>query len=190
MDVAGYIHADNSIFSDGSINSLSNISANGYVNAIGGLYSSTSGTIATNFYVGGNITTGASSDATIGNNLNVGQNILVGTDGTDRGILSNYTSSPGSQLKFHMTDFTFTAILGPHAISAETSIAWTNGIFTSQPAVTVAQVTSTGGTTGQLYMVNLQLYNCDTNSCNARLVNLSSGNVNYSVTYRVQMIGY
>jgi hypothetical protein len=105
-----------------------------------------------------------------------------------KGVAYNQNSSTNLKIH-HFTTLTFTAILGPHGRSAEGSIGFGGG-FTSTPKVFVGDIYSTGGTVGDLYMVTLQLYGCDTNSCKARLINHSNGSVNYDIRWNIMAIGY
>ena len=185
LDVNGSINSDFNILANGSISAGGNIFTNGGLSAGGDIFA------GGGLSVGTNITTGSNSDATIGRDIYVGRNIFVGTDGTDRGVISNYTSSPGSQLKYYTTTYSATAVLGPHGISAEATLGLPSGVFTATPTVTVGNIVSTGGTVGQLYMVLMQVYGCSisTNSCKFRLINTSDGSVNYNITYALSMIG-
>lgn len=124
------------------------------------------------------------------NTLNIGNNAVVdGSLKVNNGGGVAYNPSSGTNLKIiPFTTGTFTAILGPHAISGEGSFALPSG-FTSTPKVFVGDIDVTGGTVGTLYMVELQVYGCTTTSCKARLVNRSAGSVNYTITWNCVAIG-
>jgi hypothetical protein len=104
-----------------------------------------------------------------------------------------YNGNSGNNLRIYsFTTGTFAAILGPHDISAEGAISF-NGGFTGTPKVFVGDIDVTGGTVGQLYMVQLQLYGCSTTSgtttCKARLINNSENSVNYHITWNCIAVG-
>ena len=104
-----------------------------------------------------------------------------------------YNSTSATNLKIYpFTTGTFFAVLGGHQLSAEAAIAF-NGGFTGTPRVFVGDIDVTGGTVGELYRVQLQLYGCSTTSgtttCKARLLNTSPNSVNYSITWNCMAIG-
>ncbi|MCP9768538.1 hypothetical protein EGI22_11490 [Lacihabitans sp. LS3-19] len=135
-------------------------------------------------------------DVEFNNNLHVdGTTILDGAVSTLGALTVNngkgvaYNPSSETNLKIiPFTTATFGAILGAHAISAEGSIGLPAG-FTSTPRVFVGDIDATGGTVGQLYMVELVLYGCNTTSCKARLINHSASSVNYNITWNCVAIG-
>jgi hypothetical protein len=148
---------------------------------------------------GGNVGIGVVNPATkldVAGTIHTSTNIDVDGTGAVGGALTvnggkgvAYNPSTATNLKIiPFTTATFVAILGPHGISAEGAIALPAG-FTSTPKVFVGDIDVTGGTTGQLYMVELQLYGCNTTSCKARLVNRSAGSVDYSITWNCVAIG-
>jgi hypothetical protein len=124
------------------------------------------------------------------NTLNIGNNATVdGSLTVNNGKGVAYNPNSATNLKIApFTTGTFTAIIGPHDISGEGSFSLPSG-FTSPPRVFVGDIDVTGGTTGQLYMVELQVYGCTTTSCKARLVNRSAGSVNYTITWNCVAIG-
>lgn len=140
------------------------------------------------------------------NTLNIGSNTMVdGTlavsnNATVEGSLTvnngkgvAYNANSGSNLRIHQfTTATFNAVLAGHAISAEGEIIFNGGV-TSNPRVFVGDIDVTGGSAGQLYMVQLQLYGCTTSggvtTCKARLINNSANSVNYSITWNCIAIG-
>lgn len=104
-----------------------------------------------------------------------------------KGIIKNAEGS--GQLKYYTEAFTFsTGSLGGHALSGEGSILFSVP-FSSTPVVTVGNIVSTGGISGELYRVQLILYGCNTTGCKARLLNTSPSAVNYSVTWNIVCIG-
>jgi hypothetical protein len=104
----------------------------------------------------------------------------------DKGIIRNSTSS---QLKYYTRTAAFTAVLAPFGTSVEGVIGFAAGIFTQPPAVMVGNIVSTGGTQGQLYRVQLMIYDVTTTSCKIRLINTHDGSVNYNVTWNIICIG-
>lgn len=94
---------------------------------------------------------------------------------------------------YPFTTATFSAILSGHQLSNAGAIAF-NGGFTSTPRVFVGDIDVTGGSAGELYRVQLQLYGCSTTNgvttCSARLLNTSPNPVNYTITWNCVAIGY
>ncbi len=140
------------------------------------------------------------------NQLNIGNNTVV--DGTlnvtssaavngnftvngGKGVAYNSTSSTNLKI-YTFTTATFGAVLPGFGLSAEGSIAF-NGGFTGTPSVFVGDIDVTGGSAGELYRVQLQLYGCTTingtTSCKARLLNTSPNAVNYTITWNCMAIG-
>lgn len=141
-----------------------------------------------------------SNDLTVSNNLLVNNNLTVNNNATVDGSLTvnngkgvAYNSTSATNLKIYpFTTATFLAILPGFGLSAEGAIAF-NGGFTGTPRVFVGDIDVTGGSTGELYRVQLQLYGCSTTSgtttCKARLINTSPNSVNYSITWNCVAIG-
>jgi hypothetical protein len=139
-------------------------------------------------------------DARVDGTLNPSTTLDIGNNATVAGSLTvnggkgvAYNANSGTNLRIYsFTTATFNAVLGPHDISAEGAIAF-NGGFTGTPRVFVGDIDVTGGTVGQLYMVQLQLYGCSTSSgvttCKARLINNSENSVNYSITWNCIAVG-
>ncbi|MCX6320105.1 MAG: hypothetical protein NTW29_22690 [Bacteroidetes bacterium] len=96
------------------------------------------------------------------------------------GGATNLRISPFTTANFHV-------ILGPHS-SNETTITLPGG-FTSTPRVFVGSIRATGGTSGELNRVILVLWGCDTNSCNAKVINTDNASVDYNVTWDCLAIG-
>jgi hypothetical protein len=134
-------------------------------------------------------------NAVVNGTLTVNNNnaVVDGTLTVNNGKGVAYNANSGTNLRIYsFTTATFGAVLGPHDISAEGAIAF-NGGFTGTPRVFVGDIDVTGGTVGQLYMVQLQLYGCSTTSgtttCKARLINNSENSVNYNITWNCIAIG-
>jgi hypothetical protein len=138
----------------------------------------------------------AGGDVTAGGNVaasgavNAGGNASVaGTMTVNGGKGIVYNASSGTNLKIHaFTTATFGAVLPGHGLSAEGSIVF-GGSFTSPPRVFVGDIDVTGGSTGELYRVQLILYGATNNSCKARLLNTSPNPVNYTITWNCMAIG-
>ena len=105
-----------------------------------------------------------------------------------KGVLYNVHGA--SQLKYYTRTAAFgTGNLPGFALSAEGVIGFASAGFTSPPKVFVADIVSTGGTAGELYRVQLVIYDVTTTSCKARLLNTSPNLVNYSITWNIVCIG-
>jgi hypothetical protein len=117
-----------------------------------------------------------------------GSTTITGTLTTNNGKGTIYNGASATNLR--MTPFTtanFHAVLGPHG-SAETTIGLPGG-FTTTPRVFVGSIRSTGGTAGELNRVILVLWGCDTNSCNAKIINTDNASVDYNITWDCLAIG-
>lgn len=138
--------------------------------------------------------------AQIDGTLNPTSNLDIGNSATVKGGLTVnngkgvvYNSAGSTNLKIYtFTTETFNAVLPGFGLSAEGAIAFIGG-FTGVPRVFVGDINVTGGTAGELYRVQLQLYGCSTTSgittCKARLLNTSPNPVNYSITWNCMAIG-
>jgi len=127
-------------------------------------------------------------NASVAGSLTVNNSITVNNG---KGVA--YNANSGTNLRiYQFTTATFTAILPGFGLSAEGAIAF-NGGFTGTPRVFVGDIDVTGGASGELYRVQLQLYGCSTTagstSCKARLLNTSPNPVNYSITWNCVAIG-
>ncbi|MBL0152816.1 MAG: hypothetical protein IPP93_04755 [Chitinophagaceae bacterium] len=124
----------------------------------------------------------------IGSNATVAGSLTVNGG---KGVAYNSTSATNLKI-YPFTTATFTAILPGFGLSGEGAIAF-NGGFTGTPRVFVGDIDVTGGASGELYRVQLQLYGCSTTagttSCKARLLNTSPNPVNYSITWNCVAIG-
>jgi hypothetical protein len=126
--------------------------------------------------------------------LNIGNNAAVeGTLTVNNGKGVAYNANSGTNLRiYQFTTATFNAVLPGFGLSAEGAIAF-NGGFTGVPRVFVGDIDVTGGASGELYRVQLQLYGCSTSAgvttCKARLLNTSPNSVNYSITWNCIAIG-
>lgn len=196
----------------GTVNPAYRLHVNGFSYIDGGAYISSDAEVNGYLYVNSNFDVDFDSflnrDATIGRNLKVtGTSTLTGNVSTTgsvsvgtnasvdgaltvnngKGILHN--SQGSAQLKYYTREATFTAILPGHGLSVEGSVGIPSGVFSAAPAVMVGDIVSTGGTVGELFRVQLVLYDCTTTSCKARLLNTSPNAVNYSVTWNLIYIG-
>ncbi|CAF1529396.1 unnamed protein product [Rotaria sordida] len=150
-------------------------------------------TVNSNATVNGSLN--VNTNATVSGSLAVNSNAIVdGSLTVNNGKGVAYNTSSATNLKiFPFTTATFFAILPGFGLSAEGSIGF-NGGFTGTPRVFVGDIDATGGSTGELYRVQLQLYGCSTTSgatsCKARLLNTSPNPVNYSITWNCVAIGY
>ncbi|HSR38442.1 MAG TPA: hypothetical protein VLL95_05965 [Phnomibacter sp.] len=133
--------------------------------------------------IGGNLR--ASGDIKTEASLYVSGNAYVDDN---KGLVRASTADLGN-MKIHKANYTVTAILGAHAASGEFTIAWPAGIFSIAPSVYACNETYTFGTVGELRRVIVKIYDCDTDSCKARLINTDSGAVNYEIRFDVVMIG-
>lgn len=124
----------------------------------------------------------------VGNNATVDGSLTVNNG---KGVAYNASSSTNMRI-YTFTTATFNAVLPGFGLSAEAAIAF-NGGFTGTPRVFVGDIDVTGGSAGELYRVQLQLYGCATVSgvttCKARLLNTSPNPVNYSITWNCVAIG-
>lgn len=124
----------------------------------------------------------------MGENASVAGSLTVNNG---KGVAYNANSSTNLRI-YQFTTATFNAILPGHGLSAEGAIAF-NGGFTGVPRVFVGDIDVTGGASGELYRVQLQLYGCSTSAgvttCKARLLNTSPNPVNYSITWNCIAIG-
>lgn len=142
---------------------------------------------------GGNVGIGTSSPLEkldVNGNLNVRSSTNIEgslTVNGGKGIMRNAQTT--GQLKYYTREVAFGAILGGFALSGEGSFGFSSAGFTTTPVVTVGDIVSTGGDSGQLYRVQLIIYGCDTNSCKARLLNTSPNAVNYNITWNIICIG-
>jgi hypothetical protein len=126
--------------------------------------------------------------------LNIGNNAVVdGSLTVNNGKGVAYNANSGTNLRiYQFTTATFGAVLPGFGLSVEGSIIF-NGGFTGVPRVFVGDIDVTGGSSGELYRVQLQLYGCSTTSgtttCKARLLNTSPNPVNYTITWNCMAIG-
>jgi hypothetical protein len=147
---------------------------------------------------GGNMGIGTTNPAyklDINGTANVATNLTVGgttaiegnlTVNNGKGILRSWN---GTQIKYYTQESSVHAVLPAFGTSIEGTIAWPSGIFTSPPNILVGDITSTGGSTGQLYRVQLVCYDATTTSCHFRLINTWNGAIDYNITWNIVYIG-
>ena len=103
------------------------------------------------------------------------------------GIVQN--SHGSGQVKYYTRTATATISLPGFGSSSEFTIGFSPGIFTNPPKVFVGDIVSTGGTVGELYRIQLVIYDVTTTSCHAKLINTSPNAVNYSTTWNIVCLG-
>jgi hypothetical protein len=155
------------------------------------------GTVPTSSYlldVGSSLPSRIQGALTTNGTFTVNDNAVVSgalTVNNGKGVAYNANSSTNLRI-YTFTTATFGAVLPGFGLSAEGAIAF-NGGFTGVPRVFVGDIDVTGGTAGELYRVQLQLYGCTTSAgittCKARLLNTSPNPVNYSITWNCMAIG-
>ena len=131
----------------------------------------------------------AGSNAVIDGNVTANNAVIDGnvTVNNGKGIIQNVHGA--GQLKYYTRTAAFGAVLSGFGLSAEGSFGFASAGFTSPPKVFVGDIVSTGGTVGELYRVQLIIYDCTTTSCKARLLNTSPNAVNYNITWNIVCIG-
>jgi hypothetical protein len=159
----------------------------------GGILHDTDGMKFRNFGANDNFYFRNSVNNTIASIDPSGNTQIDGTLTVNNGKGVAYNSASSTNLKIYtFTTATFNAVLPGFGLSAEGAIAF-NGGFTGTPRVFVGDIDVTGGSSGELYRVQLQLYGCATASgtttCKARLLNTSPNPVNYSITWNCMAIG-
>jgi len=126
----------------------------------------------------------------VNGNIHAETNAVI--DGTltvnnGKGVVYN-VHGPG-QVKYYTRTVEFGAILSGFGLSAEGIFGFASAGFTSPPKVFVGDIVSTGGTVGELYRVQLVIYDCTNTSCKARLLNTSPNAVNYNITWNIVCMG-
>ena len=141
---------------------------------------------------GGNIGIGTSNPLQklhVGGNAQIDQNLDVNgqlTVKNDKGVL--YNSSGSTNLRYYTRTAEFElSNLQPLAISGEAIIGLSG--FSSAPQVFVGNIVVTGGTTGQLYTLDLVIYDVTPTQCKCRIKNNSNTVINQSVTWNIMCIG-
>ena len=207
LDIAGNLHTSSNAYFDGSVGI--GTASPGYkfqvTNGAIALYNTTDSkawtfnyTSGSNyFYIsenaatrmvvanGGNVGIGTTAPAVkldVTGDANVSGNLTVNGN---RGLLRNAAGS--AQLRYYTRTAAFTAILPAFGTSAEGSIGFSG--FTGTPQVIVGDIVSTGGTVGQLYRVQLVVYDVTPTGCHCRLINTSNTAVNYNITWNIICIG-
>ena len=164
-----------------------------YSSASNYFYLSENGTNRMVVMNGGNVGIGTSSPdekLDVNGNLRVAASANIEANLTvsgGKGIMRNAQTT--GQLKYYTREVAFGAALGGFDLSAEGSFGFASAGFSTTPVVMVGDIVSTGGTTGQLYRVQLIIYGCNTEGCKARLLNTSENAVNYSITWNIVCIG-
>jgi len=142
---------------------------------------------------GGNVGIGLSfptSKLDVNGDANVRGDAVVAGDVTvknGKGIMYNVAGS--TPLKYYTRTAAFTAILNGNQLSGEGSVGFSSAGFTSPPQVFAGDIVSTGGTVGELFRVQLVIYDVTTTSCHVRLLNTSPNAVNYNITWNMICIG-
>jgi len=104
------------------------------------------------------------------------------------GILQN--SQGSGQLKYFTKQVSFnTGAMSAFGVGGELSIAFNAGVFTTAPKVSVGNIVTSSGTTGDPYHVQLVIYDVTTTGCKAKIVNLSPNAVDYAITWNIDCIG-
>lgn len=215
LDVAGIVHGSSNAYFDGFVG-IGTLSPNyklqvnngsvafynttdlktwqfNYSNGSNFFYLAEDGSARLVVQNGGNVGIGTTVPAVkldVAGGLNVDANATVGGDLTvsgGRGIMRN--SQASGQLKYYTREAAFGAILSGFQLSGEGTFGFASAGFTTAPVVIVGDMVSTGGTVGELYRVQLVVYDCTTTSCKCRLLNTSPNAVNYNVTWNIVCIG-
>ena len=149
------------------------------------------------FANGGNIgigtnTPGARLDvngsANVETNLTVGGTASVTGNITMNGKGMLYNAAGSGKLRYYTRTAAFTVVnLAPHGISPEGAIGFSG--FTSAPEVFVGDITTTGGTTGQLWKLQLIIYDVTASGCKCRISNTSNTTCNQDITWNISCIG-
>jgi hypothetical protein len=207
LDIAGTLHSSSNAYFDGSVGV--GTTSPGYKfqvnNGAIALFNTTDAKAWTlNYSSGSNffyLAENAAIRMVVANGGNVGigtttplaQLDVAGTGNFDgdltvsgnKGLIRNAAGS--SQLRYYTRTAAFTAILGAFGTSPEGSIGFSG--FTGTPQVIVGDIVSTGGTVGQLYRVQLVIYDVTPTGCHCRLINTSDGPVNYGITWNIICVG-
>lgn len=142
---------------------------------------------------GGNVGIGTTAPAArldVAGTANISSDLTVFGDIVVNGNKGIVRSTNGTQIKYYSQQAAFFNVgLAAFGTSAEANIAWPAGMFSSPPKVLVGDITSTGGSTGQLWRMQLVTYDVTTTGCHCVIINTWNGAVNYSVTWNIVCIG-
>jgi hypothetical protein len=131
------------------------------------------------------------TDVNAGNNITASNDIIAGGDVTANGggVLYNTVAPAATNLKVYYRTAAFNVTnLAGHAETVEASVGIGGG-FTNPPMVFVGDITTTGGTLGPLYHLQLITYGSTTGSFKIRILNNGDDPVTQNITYNVMCIG-
>jgi len=105
----------------------------------------------------------------------------------NKGVL--YNASGAANMRYYTRQASFSVNnLQPQTLSGETSIAFDGG-FSLPPVVTVGDIVSNGGTAGQLFALDLKVYDVTANTCKVRLMNTGNAPITQNITWNIVCIG-
>lgn len=129
-------------------------------------------------------------DAALTGNMSVAGNAAVAGNLTvkgNKGVL--YNAASAANIRYYTREASFSVnALAPQTLSSEATIAFDSG-FTNAPVVIVGDIVSNGGTAGQLFALDLKVYNVTANSCKVRLINNGNAPITQSITWNIVCIG-
>ena len=100
-----------------------------------------------------------------------------------------YNTQATTNLKVYRRTAAFTVTgLAAHTLSAEGTVD-IGGNYTEAPSVFVGDITSTGGTAGPLFQLQLVTYGANTNSFKIRILNNSNFVISQSITWNIMCVG-
>jgi len=105
----------------------------------------------------------------------------------NKGVL--YNAGSAANLRYYTRQATFNVTsLQPQTLSGEGAITFDGG-FTTAPVVTVGDIVSNGGTAGQLFALDLKVYDVTATSCKVRLLNTGNAPITQNITWNIICIG-